>query len=170
MSKFYAGRKGHKYYAQVKAWLDSYGERDSILDIGSADTPVASWGTFRHRHTIDPRFQPDLEHVVSVQGHWPEDAGLVPRRVEVITCLQVLEHIQDVQPFVDAIFAAATYRVILSVPYKWKAGATQGHIHDPVSREKLRGWTRRQPLRTTVIDDRGSSRLVEEYSGEKHGK
>lgn len=166
MAGFYPGRKNHKYYTQVKKWLESYGPRDSILDIGSADTPVASWGSFQHRYLMEanPKWLPDFPGVIAINGRWPEDAGLVPDRVEVVTCLQVLEHVIDVQPFVDAIFAAATHRVILSVPYKWPAGTCDTHIHDPIDRDKLRAWTRRKPTRSQVVADSGRDRLVEEYA------
>ena len=163
MTGFYAGRTHCKYYKLVKGWLESYGERESILDIGSADTPVASWARFRHRVAIDTRLKPKHPTITVVDGRWPDDAARLPSQVSVITCLQVLEHIEDVQPFVDAIFAAATYRVILSVPYEWAVGKCDSHIQDPVNRRKLRGWTRRKPIRTKLVTDAGQARLVEEY-------
>ena len=164
MSGFYKQRVNCEYYKLAREWLESYGPRESIIDVGSADTPVASWGNFQRRYVIDPRLKPSSSEVVIVNGRWPDDACQLPKRVSVITCLQVLEHIEDVQPFVDAIFETATHRVILSVPYMWREGRTQSHVHDPVNRRKLRGWTKRRPLRTKIVGGPKSPRLVEEYS------
>jgi hypothetical protein len=121
------------------------------------------WGSFRDRYAIDPRLRPELPEITTVKAEWPAAVAAIPRQVSVITCLQVLEHVADVQPFVDAIFATATYRVILSVPYRWPSGKCTSHVHDPVNRTRLRGWAKRRPIRTRLLTDVGLDRLVEEY-------
>ena len=163
MSEFYAGRTHCQYYTLVREWLEGYGRRAAILDIGCADTPVASWGDFRNRYALDTRLKPKHPSIITVDGQWPNDAARLPSQVSVITCLQVLEHVEDARPFVDAIFATATYRVILSVPYMWPAGTCESHVNDPINRAKLRGWAKRKPTRTKLVRDAGNERLVEEY-------
>jgi hypothetical protein len=142
MSGYYEKRTHCQYYKLVKEWLESYGEQSSILDIGPADTPVVGWGSFFYRYTIDPKLQSFVPHVTHVRDKWPQGSIYLPKKISVITCLQVLEHIQDVQPFVDAVFSVATYRVIISIPYKWPHKSDSSHVHDPISKEKIRSWTK----------------------------
>jgi len=152
-------RTGLPYYAIVRRWLEKFGPQESLLDIGCLDTPVASWGTFCHRFTIDPRPRPAIEGVVAIRGSWPEDKP--PGMFDVITCLQTLEHVEDPESFVQPIFEVARLAVILSVPYRWPAGYDR-HIHDPVDEKKLRSWTGRDPDRQEVTDSK-ARRLVTLY-------
>lgn len=162
--EYYKSRTHCKYYDLVHKWIDLYGDQESILDIGSADTPVATWGSFRNRYTIDPKVWNGQENVQMIQSEWPQASIYLPNKISVVTCLQVIEHICDVQNFVDAIFDVATYRVIISVPYRWRFGACKSHIHDPINKSKLRIWTKRKPIKSKIVVDVGHSRLIEEYA------
>lgn len=67
--------------------------------------------------------------------------------VDIITCYQVLEYIDD--NYVDA-FAKKLLRnshiAIVSVPYMWPAGQCKWHKQDPVDVEKLISWFGTSPV------------------------
>lgn len=88
------------------------------------------------------------------------------RRYDVVTCLQVLEHIPDAAAFAQQLFACATQLVVISVPFKWKRRPDSGHIHDPVDRAKLATWTGREPLQSKIVDQATHRRLVAIYRAE----
>jgi len=142
---FYERRKTSAYYGIVRRRLESLGPRDSILDVGSWDSPVATWGDFRVRYTVDTRQRQSLPNVTKVVGTWPEVASFFQRPVSVVTCLQVLEHVDDPRAFAEALFAVAGDCVIISVPYKWPLGTCRQHLHDPIDEAKLNRMTGRTP-------------------------
>ncbi|MBC8869685.1 MAG: hypothetical protein H8E44_09725 [Planctomycetes bacterium] len=142
---FYEGRENSAYYASVRRLLESLGPKESILDVGSWDSPVATWGDFRIRYTVDSRQRPSIPEVTKIVGPWPEATGLFQTPVSVVTCLQVLEHVDDVGAFANALFAMARECVIISVPYKWPSGTCKHHVHDPIDEAKLKWMTGKTP-------------------------
>ena len=52
---YWASRSGFPYYALVRRVLEALGPQDSLLDVGPADTPCATWGDFQRRYTIEPQ-------------------------------------------------------------------------------------------------------------------
>jgi hypothetical protein len=159
---FYQSRINLGYYKIARSWLESLGPREAILDVGCWDSPVATWGDFRLRYTVDSRQRPDLPGVTKVVAAWPDAARMIPDPVSVVTCLQVIEHIPEVRPFVDALFAAASQYVVLSVPYRWPAGMCRQHVHDPIDDAKLQWMTGRTPCRTVLTKDQ-QARIVAIY-------
>lgn len=160
-------RDKYCYYQAVRSWLTELSPLGSLADIGCCDTPVATWGDFDQRWTVDTRKQPALPGVSQIVGSWPDCAALLPL-CDVVTCLQVLEHIQDPGPFCAALFAAARVAVIISVPYCWAPGRCKYHIHDPVDEAKLLTWTNREPTRHVVVNDGGLKRMVCLYAVNAH--
>lgn len=156
---YWQKRTKYRYYELVRDWLAQLGPLDSIADIGCCDTPVATWGDFDCRYSVDQRERPALPGVQQIIGSWPCCATLLPV-CDVVTCLQTLEHIADPEPFCEALFAAARVAVILSVPYRWKHGLCLAHVQDPVDEEKLLSWTHREPTRRVVVNDGGLERMV----------
>lgn len=159
---YWKPREHLEYYSAVRQMLESLGPLGSIADIGCADTPVATWGNFDCRYSVDRKERPALSGVLPIVGSWPCCATLLPV-CDVVTCLQTLEHISDPEPFCEALFAAARVAVILSVPYRWSSGQCASHVHDPVDEEKLLGWTHREPTRQAIVGDGGLERLVVFY-------
>lgn len=159
---FYERRRNCSYYRIVRLLLESLGPRESILDVGSWDSPVATWGDFRIRYTVDSRQRPSMPDVTKIVGTWPEAGGLFQRPVSVVTCLQVLEHIHDARKFADALFRVACEYVVISVPYGWPAESCKYHVHDPIDEAKLEWMTGRTAEQTISADGR-SARLVAVY-------
>lgn len=164
---FYQQRRQLGYYQLTRSWLDSLGPRESILDVGCWDSPVATWGDFRRRYTVDTRDRPELPGVTKMIATWPEVAATLRDPVSVVTCLQVIEHILDVQPFVEALFAVADQYVVISVPYCWPAGMCRYHVHDPIDEAKLAWMTRRKPWRTLLATEK-PARMLAIYEQVRH--
>ena len=152
MAGYWAGRKNLAYYQTVRQILEGLGRQGSILDVGCLDTPVSTWGDFDQRFTVDPLPRPELPGVLRIIGYWPDSGPVLPL-CDVVTCLQVLEHLDAPEPFCAALFAHARQAVILSVPWGWPAGWEPSHKQDPVGAEKLRGWTGRDPTATTITTE-----------------
>jgi hypothetical protein len=146
---YWTQREQLEYYAVVRRWLDDMGPLASILDVGCLDTPVATWGEAAERWTVDTRNRPAILGVKPIIDRWPDCATLVPC-CDVVTCLQVLEHLDDPRPFCAALFDHARRAVVVSVPWGWRTGAEPSHRQDPVGSEKLRAWTGRQPAELIV--------------------
>ena len=85
------------------------------------------------------------------------------KRYDLAICLQVLEHVPQVEAFARKLFDISS-SVLISVPYKWPKGNVKGHIHDPVDEAKLRSWTQRKPdYQIIVTEPFGASRLFAYY-------
>jgi hypothetical protein len=147
---YWKPREHLEYYAVVRQMLESFGALGSIADVGCADTPVATWGDFDCRYSVDRRERPVLSGVLQIVGSWPGCAALLPV-VDVVTCLQVLEHLDEPEPFCAALFTAAREGVILSVPWEWRAGIEPGHKQDPVGDSRLWEWTGRRPAVKKIV-------------------
>jgi len=154
--RYWSDRQHLKYYELVREWM---GSGESVADIGSRDTPVATWGRFDRRYAVDLRLMPDLPNVECVQADFMTWAP--PERLSLVTCLQVLEHVEDPSAFLRRCLSMAT-RVIVSVPYRWPKGREKHHLHDPVSENDVERWAGRQPWQSAVVRDR-FRRLVCEF-------
>lgn len=163
MTTTWQDRQQMGYYVVVRAWLEAldkdFGEI-SLLDVGCRDTPVATWGSYDHRYSIDLLDRPALPKVKAYTGDFLQFT--LPDRMTVITCLQVLEHLGEltIQPFCKKLLASAEH-VIVSVPYLWPAGDELRHQQDPVSLDKLIGWMDgRRPYEHVIVLDGKRLRLV----------
>lgn len=142
--EYWARRSDLLYYRYVDFIVRTVGaEAGSLIDVGTGGCPYLEWFDW-----IPERVSFDLRHPYrseSVQGI-AGDLLTHPfeRRFDLCTCLQVLEHVPEAAPFAQRLQAIAR-RVIVSVPLNWPKGDTQGHVHDPVTEEKLQGWMGRAP-------------------------
>ena|SRR3972149_10383793 len=155
---YWEERKDLDYYRVVKNWLESLGEQASILDIGCGDCPVASWGAFAERTSLNLEPFPVISGVNCIVANWFDFKS---SNYSVITCLQVLEHLDDkrVTRFVSKIFDHCDIAII-SVPYKWKKGFCEHHLQDPIDMKKFIDMIGRDPIKTEIT----SSRIVGYFS------
>lgn len=157
---YWEQRKDYNYYKAVRRLLESLGRGNSILDVGSANTPVATYGDFENRYRVDKSKLEELEGVNTVHSDWMDFC--VNRSYSVVVCCQVIEHLTDdeIKPFVDKLFESGE-NVIISVPYLWPEDACEGHHQDPINLEK---FTRlvggRDPYTLTIENDSTIRRLV----------
>lgn len=122
----------------------------SMLDIGTNKAPYLEWF-----HWIPDRLSVDIrEPYVSekVRGMEGDIFKLELPRFDLVSCMQVLEHVPEPEPFARRLLELGRL-VLVSVPFNWPAGATKSHVNDPVDLEKLAGWFGRAPNYHLVVEE-----------------
>ena len=109
------------------------------------------------RRTVHIRYPYTSESVEGVKADFLEYE--VDERYDLALCLQVLEHVPQVEKFTQKLFDVSR-SVLIPVPYKRPKGNNKDHIHDPVDEAKLRAWTQRKPDYEVIVAEAfGASRL-----------
>lgn len=154
------------YYQAVKALVVDLGKgATSAVDVGSAGCPFLDWLPHAAvRTSVDwgtPYRGPGVTPVKADFLTWEPD-----RRYDIVTCLQVLEHIPDAKAFAQKLLAIGD-TVIISVPYKWEPGRVRTHVQDPVDEEKVLSWFGREPNFSYICREvkNDSERLIHVYDG-----
>jgi hypothetical protein len=162
VSPGYWDRRRHlSYYREVvrlaRKHVPGGGE---VIDVGAHETKLVEhldW--FERRVALDVRYVPPRRAVETVvadfEDYEPES------RFDLVLCLQVLEHLERPAPFARKLLETG-HTVIVTVPYRWPAGRCETHLQDPVDERKLRRWTERTPLETTIVEDE-QRRLIAVY-------
>ena len=160
---YWQERHGLRYYQTIKRWLDDLSPGELLIDVGGRDTPIATWGTFRRRVCVE--IAPVLQPRPGVDYQLADWLECRPAEADVITCCQVLEHLDDstVGPFARKLLAYSRHAIV-SVPYRWAKGSCIGHKQDPVDLRTLCGWARCEPIKHVIVRD-GRPRLVALFRG-----
>jgi hypothetical protein len=163
MHKYWDSRKHQIYYQALFQMAAVVGKQaNSVIDVGST-TGFLNW-----LHWIDERVQVDLgpfperyRGIKQIQADFmSSDVPELKRRYDLCICSQVLEHIENPQPFCAKLLSIAD-SLIVSVPYKWREGRVTGHIHDPVDEEKVLMWMGRKPNHSIVLQEPfGPKRMI----------
>ena len=149
---YWKDRQHYPYYAKVREWLEELGPQGSICDVGAKDTPIANYGTFTERWIVDDDTVPPIPGITAIiKADWYK--WVPPHRFDVITCLQVLEHVEDPRTFAEKIFQW-THTAIISVPYKWEPDKEGHHKHHHIDVRKFVEMTGRDPIRLEIIGTR----------------
>ncbi len=142
--QYWEERKDLVYYQIVRMLVAdlSTGAR-TMLDVGSGNCPYLDWFPgVPERTSLDLRRPYDGAGVTPVKANFLEwQPG---RKFDLVSCLQVLEHIPDARGFAQKLLEVSKVLVV-SVPYKWPLGHTKSHVHDPVDEAKLLAWFGREP-------------------------
>lgn len=161
---YYHTRASHRYNALVRRILRAEEEAmvTSILDVGGWKGEfVSALEGIHTKRLVDLNATPgERDGVVCIRGDFMDTE--VPTS-DIVTCLQVLEHLDDqtVGTFARRLFSVARKKVIISVPFHWSENACRWHKQDPVTREKLAGWVGRPPTWDKVVrEENGMERLV----------
>ena len=154
-------RKRFKYYTVVRNFAKKYapGARD-LLDVGGYQPGYLKefdWIPTKACVDVDPK---SVEGVEMIKDDFLRYK--LEKTVDVVLCLQVLEHIVDPVPFARKLLEAGAVTIV-SVPYGWPAGSCEGHLHDPVDGIKLEAWMNKAPRESLVVVDEGAARLVAVY-------
>jgi SAM-dependent methyltransferase len=161
LAGYWRSRSHLRYYDEVVALARRHEPGgQAVLDVGAGDTEMLrrlTW--FPRRVALDRRPGPRQRGVERVVADFL--AYTPPRRFDLVLCLQVLEHLEDPGPFARRLLAAGE-TVIVSVPYRWPAGLSPGHVQDPVDEAKLASWTGCEPVETQLVVN-GLTRLIAVY-------
>lgn len=149
-TNYWANRSDMLYYSAIDKIIRTVGyDASSILDVGSGNCPYLDWWTWIPKKvSIDIQSPYVSDQVEAVVGNIMDHH--FDQKFDICTCFQVLEHVPDAAAFARRLFDLGTV-VIISVPYKWPAGRTVGHVHDPVDEEKLKSWVGRLPNQYLVV-------------------
>lgn len=168
---YWRKRKQLLYYRAVYQIICVVGrEAKSIIDVGSANAEYVRWFHWIDRKVqLNPSFRDKpfegVDRIAADFLKWE------PECFDVALCLQVLEHVPEVEMFCEQLKRTAP-RLVISVPYKWTAGKHTGHVHDPVDEDKLRSWMKVKPnYWMCVTEPFGPKRMIAYYdleNGPKH--
>ncbi len=164
---YWDARSGLRYYKIVRHLIEELSPGRTIIDVGGRDTPVATYGDFEQRFVIDKVDLPSVPGTTKILDNW-FDVHLP--LADVVTCLQVLEHLPDdeVNRFATKVLQSGKH-IIISVPYKWDPLYCEYHKQDPIDEKKLERMVGTTPLESIVITERPndvrSRRLVALYAG-----
>jgi hypothetical protein len=161
---YWERRANSHYLAAVRRLVGEGGaDVESILDVGSNGCAYLDWFDW-----VPRRVSLDLKRPYTGDGVESVKADFLtwePReRFDIVLCLQVLEHIPDAASFAQRLLAVARRHVIVSVPYKWRAGRIPDHVHDPVDEVKVLQWFGRAPDCAMIVCEQGRlERLISCY-------
>lgn len=162
--RYWEERKDFIYYKVVKVLLDALSaDAKSMLDVGSSGCPYLDWfPAIPIKTSLDIENPHFAEGVVSITEDyltWQPD-----RQYDVVTCMQVLEHVRPARAFARKLLASGKI-VVASVPYKWPKGVNKDHVHDPVDEFKMYDWFGRRPNYEYICREMKSdvSRLIHVY-------
>ncbi len=140
----------------------------TMVDVGTGNCPYLEWFDWiPERVSIDIRTPYQSSTVQGIKG----DILKIPitRKYDILSCLQVLEHVPDAATFAQRLLKMSDL-VVVSVPYKWPIlpKVTKGHVHDPVDYEKLTEWMGRKANYKQVVQEpfshTKSQRLIAVYA------
>lgn len=148
---YVSSRKEFKYYQIVKDIIKILANKNkTILDIGSCGVDLISEYLFKKRVSVS------LSGPISndkVDGYEMDFFDYeIKNKFDIITCCQVVEHVDRAKDFVQKILNSSKVSII-SVPYKWEKGKCKYHVQDPVDEEKMYSWTGKKPVFSFYIKD-----------------
>ena len=150
---YWQTRKHLVYYHVVEKYVRYVGRHaKSLLDVGGTSPFIERFDWIGELHTLDIAQPYISERVTSTKMDFFEyDPG---RRFDVITCLQVLEHLDNPTKACRRM-AELSDHLIVSVPFKWDPATTRkaGHVQDPVSIKKLNRWMGKKPVDRTIVNE-----------------
>jgi hypothetical protein len=163
-NSYWEGRKAAVYLYVCKLLCQKYGpDSGTVIDVGSNGTPTLEW----HRKWATRMVSLDLVRpyrAEAVESLKQDFFKFEPtEQFDLVTCFQVLEHVPDPQVFAQKLLSIGKVLVV-SVPYKWRAGACKHHIHDPVDEEKMFAWFGRKPDYSYVARELNNvERMIQVY-------
>jgi len=164
-ANYWRSRRQFRYYREVLRLAREHAPAGgSALDVGANETELLGWlDWFERRVAVDVRDVPECPGIETVVADFnrfePEGA------FDLVLCLQVLEHLEAPGPFARKLLRTGRIAIV-SVPYRWPGWVTDEHVQDPVDESKLRSWTAREPIASSVVEDLGMERLISVYQGD----
>jgi len=132
MNKYIEERMDLPYYRIVKDQIKEIAP-ETMLDVGC--------------HGMDIFNEVEGEKTfIDLYGNFPETGEHIKidinefeteKKWEVITCLQTLEHIEDIESACNKLKGLYTKALIISLPYKWAGKQDDGHKHKNIDMKKI---------------------------------
>lgn len=152
--EYWAKRSDMLYYRYIDFIVRAVGvDAQTMVDVGTGNCPYLEWFEWiPERTSVDIRVPYQSETVKGVKGDIHKLT--FDKRFDLLTCLQVLEHVPDATAFARRLLEISELAII-SVPYKWPVvpKATPGHIHDPVDYAKLTQWMGREANYKIIVQE-----------------
>jgi len=162
--QYWESRRDAAYLRAVRGICDTIaGHAATVLDVGSSGTPILEWRRAGARRLVSidlraPYVADGVESITHDFMGYP-----IEEPFELVTCLQVLEHVPEPAEFARKLLATGRI-VVVSVPYKWPKGACSFHVHDPIDERLMLSWFGRPPDSQYVVrEPNGVCRLVQVY-------
>lgn len=148
--KYWADRSDLLYYRYIDYIVRTVGSTaHSMLDVGSGNCPYLEWFDWiESKYSVDLQTPYESNSIIGVVGDI--HSTNFPLHFDIVSCLQVLEHVPDAKRFAKRLLELGS-TLIISVPYKWPGGKAKDHVHDPVDEEKLFSWFGRRPNYQIVV-------------------
>lgn len=139
-------RKNFIYLHVVKNIMIAVGSSaETILDVGSNRTPVLEFlPNVKNRYSIDPTTPYEEEGIISIKEDFLYWKPQLDRKIQLGTCLQVMEHVSDPKNFAKKLLEICEV-VIISVPYKEKPGVNPGHLNSMIDLKIIQEWFNKSP-------------------------
>ena len=162
--KYWAERQAMRYYSRTVAIAQKYApEARSVLDVGSHETTnILRFSWIPSKTAIDIGHKPKIPGVTGIKANFLDYRP--DERFDLVTCLQVLEHLDEPTAFAQRLRAVGR-TVIVSVPYQWAEGQCVYHKQDPIDEAKLAGWLGDDWLDHEIVEDDGVERLIVVVAG-----
>ncbi len=163
LDSYWHARRKMAYYREVIRLARQYAPAArSVLDVGPHGTPLVCELDWIPEKTAVDLAKVEMPGVTCLQMDFLEYEP--SRMFDLVLCLQVLEHVPQAEAFAQKLLGTG-HTVIISVPYCWPAGVCKPHVHDPVDRDKLLGWTGKPSITDVVVRDRRRDRLIAVFEG-----
>ena len=136
VDQYWKKRSLMMYYKYIDFMVQAFAaDAKSLIDIGTADTQyIENFDWIPNKYALDIKNPYGSAAVKSIEidflDYQPEE------KFDFVTCLQVLEHIPNVEEFAKKLLKISN-RVLISVPYMWPEGSEDEHIHDPIDLQKV---------------------------------
>ncbi|WBL14539.1 methyltransferase domain-containing protein [Sutcliffiella sp. NC1] len=150
--QYWADRNSMMYYKYVDYLVRAFAaDAKSIIDVGTANTKyIESFTWIPNKYSLDIK---NPYSSSSVKGIEMDFLKFEPKeKFDFVTCLQVLEHIPNVEAFAQKLLSISD-KVLISVPYNWPAGSEDEHIHDPIDLDKLNKWMGKEPTYYIIVEE-----------------
>ncbi len=157
-------RRGRRYYKYIKSLLSfACTNAESIIDVGSNGVDLLSVCPCKYKVSLDVENPLVKDGVISIREDFL-DWKPTRQLFDVVTCFQVLEHIDDdkIMAFVGKLKKLGKV-LMVSVPYRWPHGKCEDHVQDPIDIDKLEKWFGQRPVFANVVVDDSAARLIAIY-------
>lgn len=152
VDQYWKKRSLMMYYKYIDFMVQAFAaDAKSLIDIGTADTQyIENFDWIPNKYALDIKNPYRSASVKSIEMDFLE---YEPEEMfDFVTCLQVLEHIPNVEEFARKLLKISN-RVLISVPYMWPEGSEDEHIHDPIDLDKVNNWVGREPSYHIIVEE-----------------